>query len=146
MYLLKLSFNLLSICKGIEDGKKFVFTDHDSKILDENEKLSLLLPNLEIYIICTLKKNKCLLMQLQYVQIMILEKILGQKIWSSWSKEFAKIRENMVNGLDFDVTKNVQMENHHHSFPKYAGKKSNELLEGVYSDVCGKIKEKSLSG
>ena len=47
----KHSFNLLSVCKNKESDKKFVFTDHGYKILDEKEKLSLLLPNLEIHVI-----------------------------------------------------------------------------------------------
>ena len=62
------------------------------------------------------------------------------------------VREIMVNGLDFDVTKVLNFcepcpdgKHHRHSFPKYAGRKSNELLGVVHSD-CGKIESKSLSG
>ena len=37
LFVPKLSFNLLS--KGIEHGKKFVFTDHSCKILNEKGKM-----------------------------------------------------------------------------------------------------------
>ena len=69
----KLSFDLLSVCKGSEHGKKLFLLTRVVKYLMKKEKLSLLLPNLEIYIIWTLRKNKCLPIKLQYVQIMILE-------------------------------------------------------------------------
>ena len=63
------------------------------------------------------------------------------------------VRENMVNGLDFDITKNLNFcepcadgKHYRHSFPKYVRRKSNELLGVIHNDVCGKIEEKSLSG
>lgn len=39
LYVPKLSFNLLRVCKGTERGKKFVFTDHSCKIFDEKGKI-----------------------------------------------------------------------------------------------------------
>ena len=49
------------------------------------------------------------------------------------------VRENMINGLDFDVTKILNFcepcadrKQHRHSFRKYAGRKSNELLGVMY--------------
>ena len=58
------------------------------------------------------------------------------------------VRENMINGLDLDVTKilnfcepYVDGKHHRHSFPKYAGRKSNKLLGVVQSDVFGKTEK-----
>ena len=61
--------------------------------------------------------------------------------------------DQLVNGLDYDVTKDIKpcepcMDGKHHrsSFPKSGGRRATKLLEIVHSDVCGTLEAKSLSG
>ena len=61
--------------------------------------------------------------------------------------------DQLVNGLDYDVTKDIKFcdpcvdgKHHRSSFPKSGGRRATKLLEIVHSDVCGRLKAKSLSG
>ena len=59
-------------------------------------------------------------------------------------------REQLVTGLDYDVTKDnfceqcVDGKHHRSSFPKPGERRATQQLEIVHKDVCGKIKSKSL--
>ena len=61
--------------------------------------------------------------------------------------------DQLVNGPDYDVTKDIKFcdprvdEKHQRSsFPKSGGKRVTKLPKIVYSDICGRLEAKSLSG
>ena len=63
------------------------------------------------------------------------------------------VRENMANGLDFDVTKNLNFcepcadgKHHCHLFQNMLGENLTNFNGVVHSDISGKIEGKSLSG
>ena len=63
------------------------------------------------------------------------------------------VREDMVNGLTCDMTKDISVcepcaegKHHREKFPTSGGKRSNLLLGLVHSDVCGKMSTQSLGG
>ena len=62
-------------------------------------------------------------------------------------------KHGMVDGFDFDATKQIKFcescvkgKHHRSKFPTSGGKRSEEPLGLVHSDLCGKMSSKSLSG
>ena len=62
-------------------------------------------------------------------------------------------REQLVNGFDYDTSKDLGLcescvvgKHHQSPFPASSSRPSDELLELVHSDVCGKMSVKSMSG
>ena len=136
-----------------ERGKNLFLLTMAAKYLTKKEKLSLLLPNLENYIIWTLRKNKCLLMQLQHVQIMILDKRFSSEDMVILEQRICKNERKHGKWLGFWWQRKFEFlwticrwKTPSLFISKVCWEKSNELLWVVHRDVCGKIKEKSLGG
>jgi len=62
-------------------------------------------------------------------------------------------KHRMVDGFDFDATKQIKFcescvngKHHRSNFPTSGGKRSEEPLGLVHSDLCGKMSSESLSG
>lgn len=76
---------------------------------------------------------------------------MASTVWSLRSTKSAKVGQGQ--GFDYDVSKEIgfcescaERKHHRSQFPTSGGKRSEEPLGLVHSDVCGKMNAKSLSG
>ena len=80
---------------------------------------------------------------------------LALSIWTlSIVRSLQKLaKDNLVNDFDFTSTNEIQFcesclegKQHRSTFPAHSETRAKEPLELVYSDICGKVNSKSLSG
>ena len=154
LYVPDLSCNLLSVSQVTTSGKVVKFTDADSQILDENEKLVAKASRVGAlyYLNCQSSHQKT-----------CAAKAEGQTTKENlWHRRYGHLgtkglqqlaREKLVDGFDYDPQSKVDFcescvdgKHHRSQFPAGRGKRSNEVLGLVHSDVCGKMSSQSLSG
>ena len=152
LYVPELSFNLLSISRITDRGKTVTFDEFTSDIICEDGE-----------IIGSAIKNGCL----YYLSCKNIKQRVnaarvsaGVNVWhqryghlnETSLKQLAK--EELVDGISCDDLSDrldfcescVKGKLHRTPFPTTGGKRADEPLGLVHSDVCGKINSKSLSG
>lgn len=153
LYVPKLSHNLLSVSKASDAGKKVRFGEASCQILDENQKLIAVATRAgDLYYL-----NCCPGFQRSHVTV---DK--SETMEDTWHRRFGHLgarnlqklaKHRMVDGFDFDATKQIKFcescvngKHHRSNFPTSGGKRSEEPLGLVHSDLCGKMSSESLSG
>ena len=129
---------------------KNIFTDHGCKILDEKGKIATSTTFRNLYYLNFEEKRVSAHAAATCSKNDAREEICHRRYGHLGAKKLQKlVRENTVNGLDCDITKILNFcepctdgKHYRRSFPKYARRKSNELLGVVHSDVCEKSEEK----
>ena len=151
LYVPKLTYNLISVTRASQTGKIVKFTKSACYVLDKRHKI-------------VAKATKVgSLYQLDhkpsYEHANVAEKSDTKE--DIWHKRYGHLgvgslhklaHKNLVNGFDFDVSRELtfceacpQGKQHRTKFSS-SGKRADELLGLVHSDVCGKLNEKSLGG
>ena len=153
LYVPKLTHNLLSVSKASDAGKKVRFGEASCKILDENKKLIAVATRAgDLYYL-----NCCPGFQRSHVTVdksETMEDIWHQRFGHLGARNLQRLaKHGMVDGFDFDATKQIKFcescvkgKHHRSKFPTSGGKRSEEPLGLVHSDLCGKMSSKSLSG
>ena len=152
LYVPKLSFNLLSVCRVTKLGKMFQFDGNNCKIVDANENLIAVAEKKDnlYYLKCTLYDHK--------VNAVYKDGKPDENVWhrryGHLGVENLKIlaKENFVDGFDFVAEKGIDFcescaygKNKKTPFPCKPSEEKlvREPLDLIHSDVCGKINEKS---
>ena len=150
LYVPDLSFNLLSVSKMAEAGKRVNFYNTRCLVTDQKER---------VIAIASKKGN---LYYLNCVNVHHPPCVYVAENESVWHRRYGHLgekylqqleKDKLVNGFNYDVTKStelcepcVQGKLHNSKFPSTGRKRAVRPLELVHSDVCGKLKNKSLSG
>ena len=151
LYVPELSCNLLSISQVTGSRKTVKFNDAGSEILDENQKLI---------------ATACRIGSLYYLDCRSTShqsnttKVEGKE--NLWHRRYGHLgtkglqqlaRERLVDGFNYDHQKKIDFcescvngKHHRSQFPTGGGKRADQLLGLVHSDVCGKMSSQSLSG
>jgi transposase InsO family protein len=154
LYVPKLSYNLISVSKSTETGKTITFGEAGCQILDRSRKLiaaATKVGNL-YYLDCCV----------DHQQVHSVEKGSHEAKENVWHRRFGHLgvcnleklaKDKLVDGFDYDVSKEfsfcescVEGKHHRCQFPTNGGKRYQEPLGLVHSDVCGKMNAQSLSG
>ena len=154
VYVPKLPYNLLSVSKATETGKTTRFSEAGSRILDAKRKLVAAGTRVGClyYLDCL---TSC-------QQINAAASVCQETREEVWHRRFGHLgarnlqklaKDKLVDGFDYDVSKQIGFcescaEGKHQKsqFPTNGGKRSEEPLGLIHSDVCGKMNTKSLSG
>ena len=152
LYVPGLAYNLLSVSKASEAGMTAVFSNSGCHIKTDNGKViaagsragSLYcldyISSAKVYATASSKQSK--------------EDSWHQRYGHLGEYALKKLAtENLVDGLTYDPSKKLsfcepcaEAKNHRTKFPKAGGKRSEEILGLIHSDVCGKVDTKSLGG
>ena len=154
LYVPDLSCNLLSVSQVTTSGKVVKFTDADSQILDENEKLVAKASRVGAlyYLNCQSSHQQTCAAKAEDQNTK--ENLWHRRYGHLGTKGLQQLaREKLVDGFDYDPQSKVDFcescvdgKHHQSQFPAGGGKRSNEVLGLVHSDVCGKMNSQSLSG
>lgn len=149
-----LSYNLLSVSKAVEAGKVVEFSESGCQILDADRR-----PITVASRAGNLYYLNCLTAEHQRANAA--ENQSQQSKEDVWHRRFSfgvqnlkKLAgEELVDGFDYNSLQDVSFcepcakgKHHRRKFPLYRGKRSDEPLGLVHSDVCGKMNAKHLSG
>ena len=151
LYVPDLSFNLLSIAKATEYGKVLTFNESTCNIISEGDVVGSATKNGNLYYLdCSSFKQR----------VNTAKTRTGVNVWHqryghlgiSSLKKFAK--DELVSGMSSgDLSDEVELcescikgKLHRTPFPSTSGRRAEEKLQLVHSDVCGKVNSKSLSG
>ena len=147
----KLSYNLLSVSKTSDAGKKIRFGEDSCQLLDGNKKLTAVATRLGdlYYLNCCPGSLKAHLVVNETK-----EDIWHRRFGHLGTKNLQRLaNEKLVNGFNYDATKEINFcescvkgKHHRTQFPTSGGKRSEEPLGLVHSDLCGKMNAESLSG
>ncbi len=152
LYVPDLSYNLLSVSKMTEAGKRINFLDARCLVTDEKDRV----------IAIASKKGNLYYLNCVNVQRQSRVYIAANKNESIWHKRFGHLgekylqqlaKEKLVNGFVYDMTQTAELcescvkgKLHKSKFPNTGRKRAEKPLELVHSDLCGKMNSKSLSG
>ena len=152
LYVPQLSYNLFSVSRATEMGKTTSFDKTSCRVYDANEKLIAIGSKVGslYYLNCyshqvNVADNQCCETK---------EDVWHRRLGHLGKQSMQKLAKNeLVVGFEYDVSKEIHFcepcalgKHHRSSFPNDGGKRSEEPLGLVHSDVCGKINAKSLSG
>jgi hypothetical protein len=153
LYVPELSYNLWSITKATEHGKTVKFDKSNCVIVSNGEIIGSATKTGSLYYLNCQMINS-------YQRVNTVKEGDSAKLWHqrfgrlnvSSLKQLAS--KQMVKGLSYDVVANdmalcepcIQGKHHRSPFPCTGGKRAQELLGLIHSDVCGKINSKSLGG
>ena len=150
LYVPKLSCNLLSVSKTTERGNEVKFSETSCVIRDSSHKPVVIATRIgDLHQITT--EDICA----NAVSTTMIKEDLWHRRYGHLSlKNLQKLaREQLVYNFDFSATKEIQFcepclhgKQHREPFPDRSESRSNEALDIVHSDVCGKLNTKSLSG
>ena len=144
LYVPKLMYNLLSVSKTSDAGKKIRFGESNCQVLDGNKKLIAVATRVgDLYYL-----NCCL--GPQEVHLVVdetKEGIWHRRFGHFGTKNLQRLaKEKLVNGFNYDATKEINFcescvkgKHHRSQFPASGGKRSEEPLGLVHSDLCGKM-------
>ena len=151
LYVPKLAYNLISVTKASQKGKTIKFTMSACYVLDKRHKMVAKATKVGSLYQLDHKPN--------YECANVAEKPDTKE--DIWHKRYGHLgisnlqtlaRKNLVSGFDFDVTQELtfceacpQGKQHRTKFSS-SGRRADDLLGLVYSDICGKMNEKSLGG
>ncbi len=154
LYVQKLSYNLLSVSNATEAGKTTRFSEVGCHILDANRKLIATGSRVGslYYLDC---RTDC-------QQINVAENQSRGTKENAWHRRYGHLgvqslqklaKEKLADGFNYDASKEIgfckpcaEGKHHQSQFPTGGGKRSEEPLGLVHSDVCGKMSAQSLSG
>ena len=151
LYVPDLSFNLLSIAKATEYRKVLTFNESTCNIISEGDVVGSATKNGNLYYLdCSSFKQR----------VNTAKTRTGVNVWHqryghlgiSSLKKLAK--DELVSGMSSgDLSDEVELcescikgKLHRTPFPSTSGRRAEEKLQLVHSDVCGKVNSKSLSG
>ena len=153
LYVPELSYNLLSITKATELGKTVKFDKSTCVIISNGDIVGSATKTGSLYYL------NCQMIS-SHQRVNTVKEGESAKVWHqrfghlnvSSLKQLAS--KQMVTGLSYaDVANDMEMcepciqgKHHRSPFPATGGKRAQELLGLVHSDVCGKINSKSLGG
>ncbi|RXN36740.1 Retrovirus-related Pol poly from transposon TNT 1-94 [Labeo rohita] len=155
LYIPQLSYNLLSVSKATQLGKKVRFTEDSCYITDVNQKLiATATKEGSLYYVNCRESDQVHVTENVNVHKETKEQIWHRRYGHLGIHNLKKLRsECLVDGFDFDVSKDIDFcdscaEGKHHrsKFTTNDCKRDVEPLGLVHSDDCGKINAKSLSG
>ena len=151
LYVPKLSYYLLSVTKASESGKVIKFDDTGCQIVNKNDKVIAVATKVGslYYLKCKeLEHNQ---------QLSVVEREGKERLWHCryghlGEKNLKKlVGKRLVDNFDYDVSKEIGFcetciggKHHRNPFQSTGGTCSNELLDLVHSDVCGKMNAKSI--
>ena len=154
LYVPKLSYNLPSVPKATEAGKMTKFSEASCQILDANRKLIA-----EGSRVGSLYYLDC---QTDCQQINVAEHRSQETKENIWHRRYGHLgvqslkklaKDKLADGFDYNTSREIEFcepsaEGKHHrsQFPAGGGKRSEEPLGLVHSDVCGKMSAQLLSG
>ena len=155
LYVLKLTYNLLSVSKMTDAGKYITLSDDEGYVRDENEKL----------IAVAKKKGNLYYLnchQSTHQQINVVWSKQHESKESVWHRRFGHLSEhglrelvshNLVNGFDYNLCNVFDLcesciagKLHRKPFATSGRKRADGILDLVHSDVCGRISTPSLGG
>ena len=151
LYVPKLSYNLLSVSKTSDAGKKIRFGEASCQVLDGNKKLIAVATRVGdlYYLNCCPGSQKAHL-----VVDETKEDIWHRRFGHLGTKNLQRLaKEKLVKGFNYDATQEINFcescvkgKHHRSQFPTSGGKRSEEPLGLVHSDLCGKMSAESQSG
>ena len=159
LYVPDLSHNLLSVSKAASNGKSFEFRESHCNIIDNKfGVISTATKCRNLYYLNCAGSN--LSVEENHIAVKCASTYrTKQSIWHRryghfGARDLERIaKEQLVNGFDYEPKKEsifcepcVDGKQSTLPFLKTGGERSDELLGIIYSDVCGKIETKSLSG
>lgn len=155
LYVPKLSYNLLSVSRATKSGKAVEFGAAGCEIIDENRKLIATATRVGSLYYLNCRKD-CQRMNAAT------ESQPCENKGSIWHRRYghlgirnlkAMALDNMVDGLDYQPSMEpdfcepcIEGKHHHSKFPVEGGRRADEPLGLVHTDVCGKMGTQSLSG
>ena len=154
LYVPKLAYNLLSVSKASESGKRVRFSETGCHIFDAKKRLIASGTKVgSLYYLDCLTGCQ---------EVNAADGLLQESKEDVWHRRYGHLgarslqklaRDDLVDGFDYDVLQEIQFcescaegKNHRKPFPTSGGKRSKEPLGLVHSDVCGKMSTQSLSG
>lgn len=154
LYVPKLSYNLLSVSKATDAGKTVKFSEAGCQIVDVKQ---------ELVAVATKEGSLyCLDCRMNPQQANAAEVRSEETREDVWHRRYGHLgvrnlqklaKGKLVDGFDYDASKEINFceacaEGKHHrcQFPTSGGRRSEELLGLVHSDVCGKMSAQSLGG
>ena len=150
LYVPKLSHNLLSVSKASEAGKATKFNNSGCEIFNRDDEVIAFgtrVGNLYYLEFCRNKQ-----------QLHVLEEESKERLWHRryghlGEKNLRKLaKDELVQHFDYDATNGIGFceacvgGKHHRSRFSRSTTHTKEPLELIHSDVCGKMREKSLGG
>ncbi|GAU31479.1 hypothetical protein TSUD_386430 [Trifolium subterraneum] len=151
LYIPSIKCNLLSVGQLIEKDYKIVIEDRMMKLMDSNRKLILKAP---------MSRNRTFKIELNVMNHMCLATAIERDDWT-WHYRFGHLNfrdlnmmsnKSMVSGLPKIQVPNevcedcVQSKKHRDSFNKDVKSRTKNVLEVIYSDVCGPMQVDSTGG
>ena len=156
LYVPKLSYNLLSVSKVTEAGKRVEFQSTDCQIVDQEGKM----------VAVGIRKGSLYYLSCRQKRVdqvhMSDAKLNGRSKEFVWHQRFGHLNEKslhtlanqqLVDDFDYDVSKHipfcescVEGKLHKTSFPSGGRTRAEVPLGLVHSDVCGPMSTQSLSG
>lgn len=154
LYVPKLSYNLLSVSKATEDGKMTKFVEDGCQVLDANEKLIAVGKKVGSLYYLDCRSGRQWTNTAKSRSHETRENVWHRRYGHLGAQSLQKLaKHQLVDGFDFNAFKEIDFcescaEGKHHrsQFSTSGGKLSQEPLDLVHSDVCGKMSSKSLSG
>ena len=155
LYVLHLSYNLLSVSRATKSGKTFECGQSTCRVLDSSNKtIATFTKSGNLYNLHSVHQGTTTNEVAMYGKEDTKEAIWHPRYGHLGVKNLERLaKDHMVEGFDYNVSKNVVFcepciggKQHRTPFPRSGGERSDQLLGVVRSDVCGKIEEKFLSG
>ena len=146
----KLSYNLLSISKASDAGKMVKFDESGCKILNANGKCIAFATKMGSLYYLNFARDQH---RLNVTTKESKERLWHRRYGHLSEQNLQKLaRKGMVEHFDYNVTNNVGFceecvgGKHHRSHFEASKTHASEPLELVHTDVCGKMREKSIGG
>ena len=149
LYVLALSYNLLSVSQAAERGKVTEFNDSGCQISGSDGRLIAKATR-----VGSLYYLDCEVCQHTSVTRQDSNTLWHQRFGHLNERSLQKLaRDNMVKGLDFNHTKDIDFcetcikgKRKKSAFPTSGSSRAKQPLDLVHSDLCGKINARSLGG
>ena len=146
----KLSHNLLSVSKASELGKTTKFYNTGCEILNESNKVIAFATKVgSLYFLEVCRKPQ---------QLNLVEKKNKERLWHRRYGHLSECslqklaKKELVTQFDYNVVNSIGFcetcvgGKHHRSHFETSTNRAKELLELVHTDVCGRMREKSIGG
>ena len=154
LYVPQLSYNLFSVSRATEMGKTISFDKTSCRVYNANEKLIAVASKIGSLYFLNCCSHQVNVADNQCHELVTKEEMWHRRLGHLGKQSLQKLAKNeLLVGFNYDVSKEIHFcepyaqEKHHRScFPKDGGKRSEEPLGLVHSNVCGKTNAKSLSG
>ena len=151
LYVPTLAYNLLSVTKATEAGKKVTFGDTRAEIVDDQGQVVAVASKVGslYYLDCEPLHNQ----QVNSASHQPKEKLWHRRFGHLGKRSLCMLKKDgLVSGFDYDISKEIDVcepcvsrKIHRRSFPKCGRERAAEPLGLVHSDVCDKIRSPSPS-